>query len=190
MNNTQTNRKTYRPQLSLFHANGKGTGCALVLELIPACGNEEGCVMAKIANQMTIGDRSGPIPVYPRFDWENATRLKLDFNDLCKMLQVFRGECESLEDGKGLYHRSAKATTRICMRHVIEPLQGYSLETYRTAQATQEESRAHILLSPHEALGLTAAIESSMGVLCFGVPTAETAVRAGAVREAEVRDVA
>ena len=86
MNNTPTNRKTYRPQLSLFHANGKGTGCALVLELIPACGNEEGCVMAKIANQMTIGDRSGPIPVYPRFDWENATRLKLDFNDLCKML--------------------------------------------------------------------------------------------------------
>ena len=38
--------------------------------------------------------------------------------------------------------------------------------------------------------GLTAALESSMGVLCFGVPTAETAVRAGAVREAEVRDVA
>lgn len=187
--NNQDNaaRKNYRPRLSFFHANGKGTGCALVLELIPACGNDEGCVMAKIANQLTIGDRSGPNPVYPRFDWENSIGLKLGFNDLSKMLQVFRGECESLEDGKGLYHRSAKWTTRICLRHVVEPLAGYSLEVYRNSSASRDEGRAHFLVSPHEAVGLAAALESSFGVLCFGVPE-YLAARSNAVGEA--RDAA
>lgn len=172
--------RTYRPQLSFYHANAKGTGSALTFELVPACGEIEGCVLAKITSQMTVGDRTGPTPVYPRFDWGNAIPLKLGFTDLSKMLQVFRGECESLEDGKGVYHRSAKRLTRICLRHVLEPFSGYSLEVYCSAQTVQDEGRAAFLFYPHEALGLAAALESSFGVLCFGVPTAETAPRAAA----------
>ena len=174
--------RTYRPRLSFFHANAKGTGSALTFELVPATAEAEGCVRAKITGQMTVGDRSGPTPVYPRFDWGNALSLKLGFTDLSKMLQVFRGECESLEDGKGLYHRSAKGLTRICLRHILEPFAGYSLEVYRSAQTVQDEGRAAFLFHPHEALGLAAALESSFGVLCFGLPTAaaETAPRAAA----------
>ena len=172
--------RTYRPRLSFYHANAKGTGSALTFELVPACGEIEGCVLAKITSQMTVGDRTGPTPVYPRFDWGNAIPLKLGFTDLSKMLQVFRGECESLEDGRGLFHRSVKGQTRICLRHVVEPFTGYALEVYRSAQPGADDGRAAFLFHPHEALGLTAALESSFGVLCFGVPTAETAPRAAA----------
>ena len=172
--------RTYRPQLSFYHANAKGTGSALTFELVPACGEIEGCVLAKITSQMTVGDRTGPTPIYPRFDWGNAIPLKLGFTDLSKMLQVFRGECESLEDGRGLFHRSVKGQTRICLRHVVEPFTGYALEVYRSAQPVQDDGRAAFLFHPHEALGLAAALESSFGVLCFGVPTAETAPRAAA----------
>lgn len=98
-----------RPKLAFYHANAKGTGCALKLERRPASAEAEGCFMATIANQMTVGDRRAPNPVYPRFDWEGAIAFKLGFSDVCKMLQVLRGECESLEDGHGVYHRSARA---------------------------------------------------------------------------------
>ena len=115
MNNEMPKR--IRPQFSLYHPNGKGTGAAIELELHPAHDRTDGSIMMKIANQMTIGDRRGPNPTYPHFDWKGAVTVKLDFNDLSKMLQVFRGECEAIDDGHGLYHSSARATTKIVLRH-------------------------------------------------------------------------
>ena len=83
---------------------------------------------------------------------------------------MFRGECESIEDGKGLYHRTARFYTRIVLRHMIEPLAGYSLELYRTSNDGKDESNARIILSDAEALGLGLAIENSFGVISFGIP--------------------
>lgn len=159
----------YRPKLAFYHPNAKGTGGALELVLHPAHDDVDGCIMARLSSQLTIGDRRGPEPVYPRFDWEGSITVKLDFNDISKMLQVFRGECETLEDGKGLYHQSTRGTTRINLRHQVELSPGYVFECYRTLK-NGEEGHAMICLSPHEALGLTAALESSMGVICFGIP--------------------
>jgi len=159
----------YRPSLRFFHPNGKGTGGAVKMDLHPAHDRVDGSIMVKVSSQMTVGDLRGPNPTFPRFDWENAISVKLDFSDLCKILQVFRGECESLEDGHGLVHRTARALTRIVLRHVIEPVQGYSFEVYRTP--TQgEESRARIFFTPWEALGLAEAIAGSMSVISFGIP--------------------
>ena len=160
----------YRPRLTFYHANGKGTGCAARFELHPAHGDTEGSVWVTLANQLTIGDRRGPNPVYPRFDWEGRISVRLCFGDLTKMLQVFRGECEAIDDGRGLYHASARANTKILLRHLVETVQGYSLEVFRTSLGDKEESHAHILLTPAEALGLAAAVESSFGVICFGIP--------------------
>lgn len=160
----------YRPKLTFYHPNARGTGCAAQFELHPAQGDLDGSIWLCAANQMTVGDRRGPNPTYPRFDWENRLIVKLDFNDLCKILQVFRGECESIDDGRGLYHTSAKASTRIVLRHVLEPMSGYSLEIYRTARSGGEESSARIFFSPAEALGLCESIAGSMSVLVFGVP--------------------
>lgn len=161
---------TYRPKLTFYHANVKGTGGAISLDLHPAHDDVDGCIMMRIANQMTIGNRQGPNPVYPRFDWENAISVKLGFDDLCQFLQVFRGECESAGDGHGLIHATARATTNIRLRHLVDPVTGYSLEVYRTMRSNGEESRAHILLSSAEATGLCESIAGSMSVISFGIP--------------------
>lgn len=158
-----------RPKLAFYHANAKGTGCALKLERRPASAEAEGCFMATIANQMTVGDRRAPNPVYPRFDWEGAIAFKLGFSDVCKMLQVLRGECESLEDGHGVYHRSARAATKIILRHSVET-SSYSFEVYRAPVGGGDDSRAHIQLSQAEALGLERVFADSLALICFGVP--------------------
>ena len=167
---TDVAQPAFRPKLAFYHANSRGTGGAVSMDLHPAHGNKDGCIMMRIANQMTIGNRQGPNPTFPRFDWENAIVVKLGFDDLCQILQVFRGECESVGDGKGLIHVTAKASTSIRLRHMIEPVKGYSLEVYRTSRNGGEESRAHILFSNAEAVGLCEAIAGSMSVICFGIP--------------------
>ena len=195
--NSETNNKTmpppgtYRPKLAFYHANPKGTGCAVTWALHPAHDDTDGSIMMSVANQMTVGNRMGPNPTFPRFDWENRICVKLDFNDLCAMLQVFRGECESINGDHGLYHRTAKATTKIRLRHLVDPVSGYSLELYRTPAGGGEESHAHLLLSSAEALGLCESIAGAMYLVSFGIPmlvphdTSEYRARAR-----EVRDVA
>lgn len=150
-----------KASLKLYHPNSKKTGAAMVLKLYPADGDANGCILMQMANQCESVDG------YPRFDWEDAITVKLDFGDLSKMLQVFRGECESLEDGRGLFHQSTRAWTKVMLRHLVDPQQGYMLEVSRTNR-DEKVANARIFLYPHEALGLTAAIESSMGVICFG----------------------
>ena len=195
--NTDTNNKTvtppgtYRPKLAFFHATPKGTGCAATMELHPAHDDTDGCIMMAVANQMTIGNRMGPNPTFPHFDWENRICVKLDFNDLCAMLQVLRGECESINGDHGLYHRNAKAATKIQLRHLVDPVSGYSLELYRTPAGGGGESHAHLLLNAAEALGLCESIAGAMYLVAFGIPmlvphdTSEYRARAR-----EVRDVA
>ena len=195
--NNETNNKTmpppgtYRPKLAFYHASPKGTGCAATLELHPAHDDTDGSIMMTVANQMTIGNRMGPNPTFPRFDWENKICVKLDFNDLCAMLQVFRGECESINGDHGLYHRTARATTKIRLRHLVDPVSGYSLELYKTLAGGGEESHAHVLLSPAEALGLCESIAGAMYLVSFGIPMLVPHDTTAYRREArEVHDVA
>ena len=159
----------FRPKLTFYHPNAKGTGSAAQFELHPAHDDTDGSIMMSIANQLTVGDRRAENPVFPRFDWRNSISVKLDFNDLCAMLQVFRGECEAINDGKGLYHRTARATTRIVLRHMLEPVAGYSFEFYRSSGDGVEQC-SRIFFNGAEALGLCEAIAGSMAVVSFGIP--------------------
>lgn len=159
----------FRPKFALYHASAKGSGCALKMALHPAHDDVDGSIWLTLANQLTVGDRRGPTPTYPRFDWDNAACVKLDFNDLCQILQVFRGEIEAVGEGKGLYHTSARAKTQIMFRHLVDPAAGYSLEIYRSLH-TGEDSRYHFFFNMSEACGLTDAIADVMGVVAFGIP--------------------
>lgn len=164
-----------RPTLVLYHANGKGTGSAIKLELYPArVGDlDSGAIYATIAPQSTLGDRRSTPPIYPRFDWDNAINVKLEFTDLSKVLQVLRGETESIDDSKGLLHPYHDKCQTIRFRHMIEPVCGYSLEVYETFTGDGEhanERRAYIFLSTAEALGLSLAIEHSFAAIAFGAP--------------------
>lgn len=156
------------PNITFCRPNDRGTGSALKLDLHPANDTAEGCMMARLARQLTIGDCTCAQPVYARFGWDEAIAIKLGFNDLSKMLQVFRGECESLENGKGLYHRTPRGATRINLRHQIDVVPGYIFDCHRVQDGA--ESHAAIYLAPHEATGLAEAIASSMGLICFGIP--------------------
>ena len=169
-NNTTRPETRYRPCLTFYHANAKGTGAAVQFELHPAHDDHDGSIMMRIANQASVGDTRSATPVYPRFDWKNAIPVKLDFSDLCKMLQVFRGETESIGEGKGLYHRTSRAQTKIQLCHRLEPVPGYSLEVYRVPNSGENETRSYIMLRPEEALGLSEAIAGSMSVISFGIP--------------------
>ena len=157
--------------MRFFHPNMKGPGCALSLELLPANGIDEGCIMATVANQASVGNRQGQSTTFPTFNWENALTVKLGFADLCKMLQVLRGECESVGEGKGLFHANGKANTVISFRHLVDPASGYVLGIHRTF-TDGREARATIMLSPWDALGLCESIAGAMSAICFGVPTA------------------
>ena len=164
-----------RPTLALYHANGKGTGSAIKLELYPArVGDlDSGAIYATIAPQSTFGDLGSTPPIYPRFDWGNAVKVRLDFTDLAMLLQVLRGETERIDDGKGRFHHYAYKCQAIRFRHIIEPVCGYSLEVYETstnANAQANKRNARIFLSTAEALGLSFAIEHSFAAIAFGVP--------------------
>lgn len=160
-----------RPSLVLCHANGKGTGSAIKLELYPArIGDlDSGAIYATIAPQSTFGDLGSTPPIYPRFDWGNAVKVRLDFTDLAKVLQVLRGETESIDEGKGLFHRYADKCQVIKFHHMIEPVCGYLLEVCETSTEYGSESGTYIFLFSAEALGLSLAIEHSFAAIAFGV---------------------
>lgn len=148
-----------RPSLSFYHARADGTGSAMKLELVPATDSNDGYFILSLADQCST---SGAL--YPRFDWDNRIAVRLFVDDICKVLQVFRGETESIEDGRGIFHRRADGTMAFRMRHMIEPVCGYHIEL-RT-----DESASSIVLSHSEGLGACLAIEQSLGIVTFGVP--------------------
>ena len=166
-----TPRGVYRPKFTFFHPNPKGTGTAVSMEVHPAHDNIEGSIFLSAANQLTVGDRTGDAPVYPRFDWENKMTVRLCFEDLCQILLVLRGQCESINEGRGLFHSTSEFNTRIGFRHLIEPVPGYSLELSRMpVKPGACEQRARILFTNAEAFGISEAISGSMATICFGMP--------------------
>ena len=163
-----------RPLLMLYHPNRKGTGCAMAMELRPADSTRSGFISVSIANQMTVGNPTGDNPTFPRFDWENSVDVLLDFNDLCVILQVLRGETESIGDGHGIFHKCKRCCRRIQLRHLVDPVCGYSFEVVETPANGGEEKRVHMLLSPAESLGLCESISGSMYLIAFGNPSLAT----------------
>lgn len=158
-----------RPYLEFYHPNAKGTGCVMTMVLHPADSTQIGFISVSIANQMTVGNPTGDNPTYPTFDWENCVDVVLDFNDLCAILQVLRGETESIREGRGIFHKNNARCQKIQLRHLIDPMCGYSFEVFEFHTKGGEERRAHMLLSPAESLGICEAISGSMYLIAFGV---------------------
>jgi hypothetical protein len=184
----EASARAYRPRLSFYHANGKGSGSAARFEVVPASGDRDGAVYLTLASQKSVatGSADQGNRQYATFDWPNRITVKLGFGDLCQMLLVFRGQAASVADGKGLYHDSRASTTIIGLARQAEPHPGLALEVSRRAKSEPESaSRARIVFNAAEAFGLGAALEQSLGLLAFGVPR-EAALAPGQIRpEAE-----
>lgn len=169
--------RPYRPRLSFYHANGKGTGSAVRFEVIPACGEREGVVFMTLAQQKSVatGSDDQGNRQHATFDWQRRVTVKLNFSDICQMLLVFKGQANAISDGKGLYHDSRNTTTLINLTRQAEPYPGLALDVSRKVKSEGEPAaRVRILFNGAEALGLGAVLEQSLGVLAFGIPKEAT----------------
>lgn len=165
--------RSYRPRLSFYHANGKGTGSAAQFEAVPAGGDRDGAVFLSLAQQKSVatGSVEQGTRQHATFDWQNRVTVKLNFGDLCQMLQVFKGQAASIADGKGLYHDSRNTTTLINLTRQSEPYTGLALEVSRRGKAESEPAvRTRIVFNSAEAFGLGAVLEQALGLLAFGIP--------------------
>jgi hypothetical protein len=164
--------RPYRPRLSFYHANSKGTGSAVQFEVIPACGERDGVVFMTLAQQKSVatGSDAQGNRQYATFDWQNRVIVKLNFSDLCQMLLVFRGLATTIMDGKGLYHDSRNTTTLINLTRQGEPYPGLSLDVSRRGKTEAEAAvRVRMMFNNAEAFGLGTVLEQSLGVLAFGI---------------------
>lgn len=165
--------RAYRPRLSFYHANGKGTGSAVRFEVVPASGDRDGSVFLTLAQQKSVatGSAEQGNRQHATFDWTNRMIVKLNFSDLCQLLPVFKGQAVTVAEGKGLYHDSRNTTTLINLTRQSEPYTGLALEVSRRSKAESEPAvRTRIVFNAAEAFGLGAVLEQVLGLLAFGVP--------------------
>ena len=68
-------------------------------------------------------------------------------------------------------HKYKTCHRKIQLRHLIDPVCGYSFEVYEKQANGGEEKRMNMFLSPAESLGICEAITSSMYLIAFGRPS-------------------
>lgn len=166
---TDKNKPHYRAYDTYFHASPKGTGSACRLELHPAHDDISGSIFVELAMQKTVGYYQGGMQVFPTFDWENKITLKLDRTDLSQIIQVLRGMRESINEGKGIFHRSSNANTIIKFYHQIEPKSGYMLSASRKTMDGVLKG-CWFFFDVDEALTLMLSLEQAMLYVCLGIP--------------------
>lgn len=157
-------------KLKLYHPTCRGTGCAIGLELHPATAEQEGSIILEMAHQAKAEDYKAQGGKVEMFDWSDTVCVRLGFNELTKVLQVFRGETESVEGERGLMFGDPKVTRRMMLSHVVEPCCGYSLEVILYPEV--DGGKYSILLTNAEALGICEAIVGAMVWVAFGDPHA------------------
>ena len=163
--------------LSIYHPNGHGTGSALKMSIVPATNNCDGKVWMMAARQsLCIGHTPSDVR-HPLFDWDGAICASLGPVDAARLLMVFRGECESVNDGAGIFIRFPGENcdaVKVSLRHVVEPVSGYAFEFTHSFREDGEKSAetktetARVSLVAAEALAISLALEQSMGLLAFG----------------------
>lgn len=136
------------------HRNAKGTGAMMEMAYRPSTDGVEGCLYIGLSPQCNSV-----------FDMSEKIRYKLTPVEAAEVLQVLRGECESIRDGKGIYYRSDGMAIRLQFRHIIEPVLGYSLELYEEMERART---CRIFLSYPEALVMSCAIEHALAPMVFG----------------------
>ena len=156
-------------KFDIFHANPKGTGMALSIELYPS---HDACVakvilsfirQSDVARETTSGGHT-----FPKFDYAHRNSIRLDPLDAQNILEVFGGYTESINDGKGLFAVSAENRTTFTLRHTIDPVPGYVMTLKVVKVEGGDTDERTFFISPTEAGMLNNALTASMGLLLFG----------------------
>lgn len=162
-----------KPKMMMMHPNGKGTGCSFGFELHPARvvdgQNVEGSIVLEVAHQSTVSAVAGAAQNGSMFDWTKTVCVRLFIGDVARMLQVFRGECEAIENGIRKVYEDHLAV--IELRHMIEPVQGYQMVVTSQPRGSEgANDRFVILLSSAEALAVCEAMTGALVWMAFGDP--------------------
>lgn len=154
-------------KFTIYHPNAKGTGSALTLtpRIADAMNRIEGHIILGIAQQTSTGNEVEGRRTFPRFDWANEISIRLEPTEIEKMLEVFAGETEAINDGEGLV--DVPHSTTFYVRHSVEPVPHYVIEIVKAE--SEDKQRRVISLSPTEARTLYDGLTAAMGALVFGV---------------------
>lgn len=165
-NKDKGEKKTMANRTTIYHPNPKGTGMALALELYPATPEVPGKLQLEFARQVSPEGAT-----FPRFDWENRSIFVLTPEEVEKVLEVFNGYTESIEDGKGIFVWTPAKSTALRLRHVVNPVPAYALQL--VVREGEGDAATHdvrdINLTPTEAMMLYHALTAAMGMLVFGL---------------------
>ena len=156
---------TIRPSFRLRHANAQGTGSCLEMILYPAHPHRDGFIMFCLMKQRIGGART--------YDWENRIALKLSFAQVSKIIEVLRGEKESLNGVDGVRCKQENWDCRLRFEHCLEPVNGYSLRMMRARGGSIEE--ISFFMSISEAVGICVSLEQALLYISFGIPVVGTA---------------
>lgn len=163
------NNKSIRPSITFYHPSAKGTGCAANISIVPAKNNDpfydEGYLMIMLANQLQT---SAEGTSYPRFDWDNHAFVELNFIKVSQLMQVLHGECESLNEGKGIYFTTPNGSQLLRFSHIVDPVAGYRLEIIVTDRETKAEKKFLFVFNCAEACGLCEALSGALTRIAFG----------------------
>lgn len=148
--------------ITLFHANAKGTGSLLRVELTPAVDGEHGFVTVGIVPQDSSVD-------YPTYDIVKELSIDLDPVECTQMIEVLRGVTESIEDGRGIFKREEGGGVVLEMSHVIDPVPGFHVVIKRRASVDTPEERLKFRLTTTEGWMLSIALERAVPAIAFGI---------------------
>ena len=163
-----TPRHPHTGRLAFYHADAKGSGRAMRLELRLNRAEEDryDCFFLEMARQQTAatGERGRTVAT---FDWDRKVVVKLDFFDVCELLTVLEGRAPNAGGQRnGLYHQSGNTNTLIAFRKDPERA-GYSLDISRKDQQGNQVFKEHIILSEAEATGLRCVMQAGLFYLAF-----------------------
>ena len=162
-------RRHQNGRLTYYHANSKGSGTAVRLELKMAANqkNGHGCFFLEMARQKTPPGRDGRSRTPATFDWESKATVKLSFTDVCELLTVLEDRQSAAGPrGRGLYHEAKTVNTIIGFRRNAER-GGYNLNISRKNAEGATVFRGHILLSPAECVGLRSVFQAGLFHMAF-----------------------
>lgn len=135
------------PEVAIIHNNVRGTGSTFKLSMTSADINGAGCVEISISHQ-TGGD---------------GHQVRLGLVDVCKLLQVFRGECESVDDGRGIIAKDGESFVRVCLDHKFDPIPCYHLTI------TNADDTASFNFTSAESYGIVALLERGVSFISLGL---------------------
>ena len=167
----------YSNSLRLYHASASiQNGAAADFQLNPARRWMDGNIFLTLVPQREeLQARPGSVRKVASFDWKGRKIcVKLNFQDVCGILSVLRGEAAELGEGRGLLHDSKDATTVIYLSQGKERPGTFSLCLSRKAKSGGEPFRLRFGLSPSEGLGLRLLLEQSLFPMTFGFPSEGT----------------